>query len=302
MAWSKCSGWPTDWDDESRRNIVKIGIDLPTAVEGVTGEDLLDWARFADAGPFSSIAALDRIAYRNLDSMATLAAVAAVTNRVRILTAVLMLPMRNATLFAKQAATIDVISNGRLTLGLSVGVREADFAATQVSLRKRGDLFDEQLGLVKRVWAGEPAVKGGEAVGPAPVQKGGPEILIGGWAPRSVARVGKWGDGYISGNPDTYPIALASWKEHDREGAPRIVASAGFNLGPKAQEGAEKYHTHYWAYVPGSAQGRIDTTLMSIQAIKDHAKKMEDQGAEELILVPCERGVEQLERLADVLA
>jgi alkanesulfonate monooxygenase SsuD/methylene tetrahydromethanopterin reductase-like flavin-dependent oxidoreductase (luciferase family) len=280
---------------------LKIGVDLPTAVEGVTGEDILDWARFADTGPFSSIAVLDRIAYDNLDPVATLAAVAAVTNRVRLLTAVLMLPMRNATLFAKQAATIDVISNGRLTLGLSVGVREADFAATQVSLRTRGNLFDEQLALVKRIWSGEPAVEGGEPVGPAPVQKGGPEVLIGGWSPRSVERVGKWGDGYISGNPDTYPMALASWKEYGREGKPRFVATVGFNLGPKALEGVERYQTRYWAYVPGSAQSRIDTTLMSVQAIKDHVRVMEDHGADELILVPCERGVEQMERLADGL-
>ncbi len=285
---------------------MKIGVNLPLPVEGVTGKAVLDWARAVDEGPFSSLGAIDRIAFDNLDSMTSLAASAAVTQRVRLVTSVLMLPLRNATLFAKQAATIDVISNGRLTLGLSVGIREADFAAVQVDLRKRGDRYDEQLALLKRVWAGEPAVEGGEPVGPMPVQKGGPEILIGGWAPRAVARVGPWGDGYITGQgPDsimkTYGMALKSWEEHGRKGKPRLVATTAFNLGPNALEGADKYHTRYWTYNPAFGQKYRDSTFITIQAIKDYAKALEDLGTDELILVPCEHGVEQVQRLADGL-
>jgi alkanesulfonate monooxygenase SsuD/methylene tetrahydromethanopterin reductase-like flavin-dependent oxidoreductase (luciferase family) len=286
---------------------MKIGIDMPTAVEGFDGTTMLEWARLADAGPFSSVGVIDRIAFPNFDGLTTLAAVAAVTKRVRLLTSVLMLPMRNATLFAKQAATIDVISNGRLTLGLSVGIREADFAATQVSLRGRGNRFDEQLATIKRIWAGEPAVEGGEPVGPMPARKGGPEILIGGWAPRAVARVGPWGDGYITGQgPDTimktYGMALKSWEENGREGKPRLVASVAYNLGPKALEGAEKFHNRYWAYNPGFGQRYRDSTFLTIQRIKDYADEMEALGVDELILVPCEHGVEQMHRLTEGLA
>ena len=272
------------------------------------GNTVLEWARRADAGPFSSVGVIDRLAYQNWEPMISLAAVAAVTSRVRLLTDVLILPIRNAGLFAKQAATLDVLCNGRLTLGVGVGLREDDFLGAAVPYQRRGKHVEEQLNMLRRVWAGEPASPGSGPVGPAPVQQGGPEILIGARDPKAVARVGKWADGYISGpaRPGTikrlYDLACESWRQHNRPGAPRLVAVRYFSLGPRATDLASSYQHHYWAYNPETAQRYLEGVLTNPQQIQDFVGDCAAVGVDELVFMPCDAGLDQLHRLADVIA
>src|SRR5436309_15334547 len=134
---------------------MQIGIGLPATIPGVKGQLVLDWARKADAGPFSSLGILDRLVFPNYEPLTTLAAAAAVTQRVRLMTTVLITTLRNAGILAKQAATIDALSNGRLTLGLGVGAREDDFRGAPAPFRTRGKHFEEQLALRQRIWSGE---------------------------------------------------------------------------------------------------------------------------------------------------
>src|SRR3954462_5192532 len=123
-----------------------IGIGLPNAVPGVDRTGIVEWARRAEAAGFSSLGTLDRIAYGNYESFVALAAAAAVTERVRLVTDILIAPLRsNTALLAKQATTIDQLSNGRLTLGLAVGGREDDYELSGVDFKGRGRLFDRQL-------------------------------------------------------------------------------------------------------------------------------------------------------------
>src|SRR5690242_14542201 len=123
-----------------------IGIGLPNAVAGVDRAGIVDWARRAEQAGFSSLGTIDRIVYPNYESLISLAAAAAVTERVRLVTDILIAPLRtNTALLAKQAATIDNLSGGRLTLGLAPGGRRDDFEASGVDFGRRGHIFDRQL-------------------------------------------------------------------------------------------------------------------------------------------------------------
>src|SRR3954449_11189533 len=99
-----------------------VGIGLPATIPGVARDDFLAWARRADSAGFSSLGVIDRLVYPNHESLISLAAAAAVTERIRLMTDILIVPYRiNAALLAKQALTIQIISAGRLVLGLAVG-------------------------------------------------------------------------------------------------------------------------------------------------------------------------------------
>src|SRR5690348_9130176 len=109
---------------------MQIGIGIPNTVPGATGASLLEWARRADRAGFSSLASIGAVSYPSYEELTLFAAAGAVTERIRFLTNVLLAPARSAAELAKQAATVDQLTNGRLTLGLGVGWREADFALT----------------------------------------------------------------------------------------------------------------------------------------------------------------------------
>jgi len=102
---------------------MNIGVGLPTSTAGISGQLLVDWARRADAGPFSSLGVVDRVAYQNYEPFTALGAAAAVTQRVRLATMVVIAPLRNTAILAKQAASIHALSGGRFTLGIGVSHR-----------------------------------------------------------------------------------------------------------------------------------------------------------------------------------
>jgi alkanesulfonate monooxygenase SsuD/methylene tetrahydromethanopterin reductase-like flavin-dependent oxidoreductase (luciferase family) len=118
---------------------VKIGIGLPNTIPGLTGEQLIEWARRADAAGFSSLGTIDRIVYPNYEPLVTLAAAAAVTERISLTPSILILPYRiSAAIVAKQAATLHHLSGGRLVLGVAVGGREDDYTAAGASFTDPG--------------------------------------------------------------------------------------------------------------------------------------------------------------------
>jgi alkanesulfonate monooxygenase SsuD/methylene tetrahydromethanopterin reductase-like flavin-dependent oxidoreductase (luciferase family) len=163
--WAACSRK----DCYVRGGTMEIGIGL----RGTRGSLVLDWARRADSGPFSSLGIIDRLVYSNYETLVTLATAAAVTERGRLMSTVLIAPLRGAGVLAKQAASVDALSGGRLTLGLSVGSREDDFTAAPASFHDRGRRFEEQLDFMKRVWSGEAAGDGVGPIGPPPARPGG---------------------------------------------------------------------------------------------------------------------------------
>ena len=151
---------------------MEIGIGLPNTVAGTEGRTLIDWARLAEEAGFSTLGTIGRLVYPNYEELTTLSAAAAVTSQIRLTTGVLLAPLyTNSALFAKQAASLDRLSGGRLVLGLGLGGREDDFAASGVSTQGRGQRLEEQIAMMKRVWSGEEFGYAG-GIGPGPVQPG----------------------------------------------------------------------------------------------------------------------------------
>jgi alkanesulfonate monooxygenase SsuD/methylene tetrahydromethanopterin reductase-like flavin-dependent oxidoreductase (luciferase family) len=286
-----------------------IGIGLPATIPGVEARAVLEWARRADAGPFSSLGVIDRVVYPNFEPLISLAAAAAATERIRLMTTVVLAPLRNAGLLAKQAASLDAISGGRLTLGLGVGGREDDFRAAPAPYEGRGKRFEEQLALMKRIWSGRPLAEDLGSVGPPPARAGGPELLLGGYVPAPIQRVGEWADGFISGgvaDPGQarrlYEIAEASWKAEGRSGRPRFVGAVYYGLGADAGERVRSYILDYYGYLGPTAEGMAAAFPASPDAVREKIRGFRDVGMDELVFWPCAADLEQLERLADLAA
>ena len=200
------------------------------------------------------------IVYPNYEPLIVLAAASPVTQHVRLVTSVLLAPLRNAVLLAKQAASVDALSGGRLTLGLGAGLRDDDFQVAGIDFHTRGRRFDEQLATMKRVWSGESLARGAGPIGPRPARAGGPELLLGGISPAAAKRVGRWSDGYIAGGMDPaqarklYDMADESWRQAGRPGKPRFVCTAYFALGPMPRRAsAPTSATITRSWVPRSA-------------------------------------------------
>ena len=284
-----------------------VGIGLPATIPGAETSLILDWARRADSGPFSSLSILDRLVYPNYEPLVTLAAAAAVTDRVRLTTTVLIGPLRGAGMLAKQVSTIDALSGGRLTLGLGVGAREDDFEAAPASFHDRARRFEEQLGLMRRVWSGQPASEEVGPIGPPPARTGGPELLIGGYSPHAIRRLGHWGDGFISGGvPDPaqvrgmFDLAEESWRAEGREGRPRLVACFYYALGPNAERGGD-YIRDYYSFVGAGADDMARSIPSTPETIEGLIQGLDGVGADEVICWPTVPELDQVDRLAELV-
>src|SRR3954452_24575324 len=160
---------------------MNVGIGLPATIKDVEGDRLLEWARRAEGRGFSSLGVIDRVVYGNYEPLIALAAAAAVTKTIRLTTAILIAPLReNAALIAKQAASLDRLSGGRLVLGVAVGGREDDYAASHSDFHDRGRRFEAMLEEWRRMWDGESFGTAG-AIGPR-AGNGRPQLIIGGQA------------------------------------------------------------------------------------------------------------------------
>jgi alkanesulfonate monooxygenase SsuD/methylene tetrahydromethanopterin reductase-like flavin-dependent oxidoreductase (luciferase family) len=287
---------------------MQISIGLPATIPGVEGKFMLDWAQKADSGPFESLGIIGRLAYSNYDPLITLAAAAGATQRIRLMTAALIAPLQRSGVLAKQTASLDALSGGRLTLGLGVGNREDDYKAAPTSFKERGKHFDEQLAIMKRVWAGEPLSAEVGPLGPPPVQRGGPPLLIGGRSRPAFQRVATWGAGYISSESNVqaarqnYQKAKACWNTEGRPGKPRFVGITYFGLGPHAREQINSYLLQYYAFRGPAAEEVANAAADTPKKLKEAIQAYTDIGMDELMFWPCLPQLDQIDQLADLIS
>ena len=285
-----------------------IGIGLPNTVPDTEGRTLIDWAKHAEEAGFSTLGTIGRLVYPNYEELVALSAAAAVTSQIRLTTGVLLAPLyTNSALFAKQAASLDRLSGGRLVLGLGLGGREDDFAASGVSTQGRGKRLEEQIAMMKRVWSGEEFGYAG-AIGPPPARHGGPEIILGGASEATFRRVARLADGWImgGGTPDMFAQAAAgvdqAWQDAGRPGRPRKLTLAYFGLGPEARSQAEGYLLHYYGWLGEIANMIAGGAAISPEMVKSYVAAFEASGCDEIIFVPTASRLDQISLLADAIA
>jgi alkanesulfonate monooxygenase SsuD/methylene tetrahydromethanopterin reductase-like flavin-dependent oxidoreductase (luciferase family) len=286
---------------------MKIAVGLPANFLNVSGSLIREWARLADEGPFSSLAVLDRLVYRDLEALTTLAVAAGETRRIRLMTGILLAPLHNTSMLAKQAASLDALSNGRLTLGFGIGIRDDDYRAASVSFHSRGKRFEQQLEQLTRLWAGQPVDEQTGPIGPAPVQPGGPEILIGAFTPVAISRLARWGNGYFGGGGDPqmisacFRMAEKFWQQGERPGKPRLTADVYYGLGPNGGACAAEYILNYHAPLGPMAHQMARFVLSSPEAIRASIQAFEEIGTDELVFTPGVPKLDQLQRLIECL-
>jgi alkanesulfonate monooxygenase SsuD/methylene tetrahydromethanopterin reductase-like flavin-dependent oxidoreductase (luciferase family) len=280
-----------------------IGLGLPIADPA----RLLDWARRADAGPFATLALLDRLVYDNPEPLVALSVLAGATSRVRLQTEVLLGPLRATPLLAKQVATLDRMSGGRFTLGIGIGGRPDDHAAAGVPIGRRGALLDRQLADLRRIWSGLPDPAAGVPIGPAPTGPAGPPVLIGGFAEPALARVARHGDGFLCAAPLAWAGRLVDtireqWERAGRSGRPRLVCQVNAAVGPPAAvEAATRAVADYYAFI--QERGWEPPPVVSDPGeLVDLVGRYREFGADELVLYCYGDDPDQVDRIAELVA
>lgn len=286
---------------------MEIGVALPTTLRGVAGGTVLEWATEADRAGFASVATLDRLVFDSYESLTSLAAAAAVTERVKLVTSILISPLHtNTALFAKQAATIDRLSGGRLVLGVAAGSRPDDFKASKVEMAGRGKRIERQLAELTAIWAGERRGFAG-GIGPTPVTPGGPTIWMGGHTPAAIGRSARLANAWISGSGgvDMFKGGAAAfrnaWREQGRDGAPKVVALTYFALGPDADELVDQYVSEYYGFAPPYAQMVLRNACAGEAKLRATVAALEEAGCDELLFAPCSADLGQLKELQAIV-
>jgi alkanesulfonate monooxygenase SsuD/methylene tetrahydromethanopterin reductase-like flavin-dependent oxidoreductase (luciferase family) len=282
---------------------MKVAIGLPTTIPGVQGGQIVEWARRAEAAGFSALGTIDRIVYPNYEPIVAFGAAAAVTERIRLMTAIAILPYRrNTALLAKQAATVHHLSGGRFVLGAAAGARPDDFEASGAPLEGRGRRFEEMLDEIHRLWAGEERGYAG-GVGPD-VSDNPPSIIIGGQVDATFRRAAAYGDGWIMGGapPDNLPPARekleAAFREAGREEAPVAMAITYFSLDDDPEDQTRRTIGDYYSFMPDLAEMIVAGVAKGEAAVVERVRGFEQVGCDELILFPASSDPGQVDRLA----
>ena len=281
---------------------MNVGVGLPTSIPSTGADRLMEWAQRAESGSFSSLGVVDRLRYECFEPMTSLAAVAASTERIGLVTMVVIGPLRNDGVLAKAAATLDAISNGRFTLGLAVGARGDDYDASGIAAAGRGDRLTEQLVEIRMHWERAETQR-------MLARPHGPKLLVGGMSDMAFLRMARHAQGYVHGGgpPKTFARAAdrarTAWSELGRTGQPALWAQGYFALGDDATiDRGLDYMRDYYAFTGPFAERIAEGLLRTPQAVAQFVRGYKEAGCDEVVLLPAVGDLDQLDRLQDALS
>lgn len=283
---------------------MEVGIGLPNATQGVTAQDLVEFGRAAEEADFPSLGALDRVVYHAYEPLTLFAAIAMVTERIRLTSAVVLAPLRSTPILAKQAAAVHNLSGGRLVLGMGLGARDDDYETSDIEMGRKGDRFTAQLDELQKLWAGEKRGHAG-GVGPAP-EGDGPTVIVGGGVDASFKRAARFGAGWImgGGTPEQFgeaaPKVREYWKEEGREGEPRLLALAYYSLGENSAQGVENVR-HYYDWLGEYGDQIAASVAADADTVKAYVSAFEEAGCDELLLFAGTADRDQVSSLRQAL-
>jgi alkanesulfonate monooxygenase SsuD/methylene tetrahydromethanopterin reductase-like flavin-dependent oxidoreductase (luciferase family) len=276
-------------------------------------DDVVAWCRGIDDGPWSSLAVPERITYTSHSLTVQLAAAAALTERVRLWTTLIVLPAHSAVQVAKDLASVDRLSDGRLTVGIGVGGREEDYRAIGADFSHRWQRMDDQVAEMHSIWSGEPPFEGAEPVGPPPVQPGGPPLVAGVVGPKALARAARWAVGVDDPSSITRVEAgsltrqrlkvEAAWQEAGRTDTPHFSASLWYALGPDAERQLGEYVFSYLKVFGEEVAKSVaaSATVTTPATLRDAVDQARQAGCDEFFLVPTTADPDELHRTREAL-
>ncbi len=269
---------------------MQVGIGLPNTVPARGPRTLLDWARRADAGPFGTLAVLDRLDYDSVEPVTALAAAAGATERIGLATMIAIGPLRSPGVLVKQARSLVEVSGGRFTLGLGVGARHDDYAAAGVDPATRGAVLSTQLAHLARLRGTEQSTM---------------DILVGGSSGAALSRMARYADGYAHGGGPPRAFASAAtkarvaWQDHGRTGQP-LLWGQGY-IAVSDPERGQAYLRDYYAFTGPFADKVAAGALTSVRAIRDFIRGYAEAGCDNLILFPTTLDTADLDILAEAI-
>jgi alkanesulfonate monooxygenase SsuD/methylene tetrahydromethanopterin reductase-like flavin-dependent oxidoreductase (luciferase family) len=295
--------------------VMQIGMTMPVMEPDLDAGLLRQWAQGVDEGPFSSLCWGERIAFDNPEALTLLGALAAWTDRVPLITTVVVPQLHDPILLAKSLATGDMLCGGRLTVGIGVGGRHEDYLAVGAdpSTQTMREMA-RRVAIMKQVWSGEKITDSVLPVGPVPVQQGGPRLLVGTIGPRTLRHAAGWADGLagitldldVAKQDELFEVGRTAWAQAGKP-PPHLATSFWFALGDPEQARTQihRHLRHYMNWIPveivdamAPATGWAGTE----EQLADVLRAFASVGTSEVHLIPTSSDLDQLRRVADVVA
>jgi alkanesulfonate monooxygenase SsuD/methylene tetrahydromethanopterin reductase-like flavin-dependent oxidoreductase (luciferase family) len=292
-----------------------FGVMLPYVVE-TNRANFLEVCRRIDEGPFTYASTGERVDFRAPDNFVLLAAAAAVTSRVRLMPHILQLPLHPLPLVAKRIATLDMVADGRLTLGIGLGGRRSDYEMTDAEEKfdRRLELLSTYMEELRRLWNGESTDAALVAAVPSTTQAGGPPVLWGGtrFGPKTMARAMEWKpDGFSSFTMEADPADLtenytrrrSAWERAGGKDKPYVNTSLFFALGPNPEEEMRRGAGFYMSDGNDSTAHTENRALSITTAAKLRTAidNVEAAGYDGLMFLPTTDDPDEIDRLIEVM-